>query len=220
LKEGTLDRVTRFQNALVSRATGGQFDGGDDEYARLRRELLADPILAAKAPAFVKRCSDSGQFWAFIKRERATYQERRDLIWTEFKPLIEHLESVDRAAGDESISQAVKEFGADAVQSAWQKALARRTPDPEGAITAARTLIESVCKHILDDAGIAYGDAEFPKLWALTAEQLNLMPAQHEQDVFKRILGNCQAGLCCKDWRQSEVGCRSAPIRRLLRNGG
>ena len=28
------------------------------------------------------------------------------------------------------------------------------------------------------------------------------------------------AGLCCKDWRQSEVGCRSAPIRRLLRNGG
>ena len=27
-------------------------------------------------------------------------------------------------------------------------------------------------------------------------------------------------GLCCKDWRQSEVGCRSAPIRRLLRNGG
>ncbi|WP_216621541.1 MMPL family transporter, partial [Mycolicibacterium fortuitum] len=26
-------------------------------------------------------------------------------------------------------------------------------------------------------------------------------------------------GLCCKDWRQSEVGCRSAPIRRLLRNG-
>ncbi|TYR19716.1 type VII secretion-associated protein, partial [Corynebacterium urealyticum] len=27
------------------------------------------------------------------------------------------------------------------------------------------------------------------------------------------------SGLCCKDWRQSEVGCRSAPIRRLLRNG-
>src|SRR3546814_20298754 len=29
----------------------------------------------------------------------------------------------------------------------------------------------------------------------------------------------CQHRLCCKDWRQSEVGCRSAPIRRLLRNG-
>ncbi|OPD99895.1 hypothetical protein APA08_33360 [Pseudomonas aeruginosa] len=31
---------------------------------------------------------------------------------------------------------------------------------------------------------------------------------------------NSAPGLCCKDWRQSEVGCRSAPIRRLLRNGG
>ena len=29
-----------------------------------------------------------------------------------------------------------------------------------------------------------------------------------------------QYRLCCKDWRQSQVGCRSAPIRRLLRNGG
>lgn len=33
-------------------------------------------------------------------------------------------------------------------------------------------------------------------------------------------VGKRNAGLCCKDWRQSEVGCRSAPIRRLLRNGG
>ncbi len=32
--------------------------------------------------------------------------------------------------------------------------------------------------------------------------------------------GEHQLRLCCKDWRQSEVGCRSAPIRRLLRNGG
>src|SRR3546814_900929 len=26
--------------------------------------------------------------------------------------------------------------------------------------------------------------------------------------------------VCGEDWRESEVGCRSAPIRRLLRNGG
>jgi ATP-binding cassette subfamily F protein 3 len=34
------------------------------------------------------------------------------------------------------------------------------------------------------------------------------------------LLFSAPDGLCCKDWRQSEVGCRSAPIRRLLRNGG
>jgi len=34
------------------------------------------------------------------------------------------------------------------------------------------------------------------------------------------VVGAFADRLCCKDWRQSEVGCRSAPIRRLLRNGG
>ncbi len=29
----------------------------------------------------------------------------------------------------------------------------RRLNDPEGAITAARTLLETVCKHMRDDAG-------------------------------------------------------------------
>ncbi len=41
-------------------------------------------------------------------------------------------------------------------------------------------------------------------------ELLSQIPASEE----------LMTGLCCKDWRQSEVGCRSAPIRRLLRNGG
>ena len=43
-------------------------------------------------------------------------------------------------------------------------------------------------------------------------------------DLPRNSMGKVQKkdlrGLCCKDWRQSEVGCRSAPIRRLLRNGG
>ena len=42
-------------------------------------------------------------------------------------------------------------------------------------------------------------------------------------DAFNQLqtyLAQIPNRLCCKDWRQSEVGCRSAPIRRLLRNGG
>ena len=39
-------------------------------------------------------------------------------------------------------------------------------------------------------------------------------------DLRRQHYGGEFARLCCKDWRQSEVGCRSAPIRRLLRNGG
>gem|GEM_PF-6805095 len=78
MKDSVLDRVTRLQNGLIARSTGGQFDGGDDEFAKLRREVLSDVALSAKAPALLKRCSDVGQFWAFIKYERSTYHERLD----------------------------------------------------------------------------------------------------------------------------------------------
>lgn len=34
-----------------------------------------------------------------------------------------------------------------------------RAADSEGAITAARSLLESVCKHILDAASVTYDDS-------------------------------------------------------------
>ena len=71
--------------------------------------------------------------------------------------------------------------------------MTRRSSAPEGAVTLARTILESVCKHALDDCGVDYGDAEMPKLWALTSQKLNLLPSQHDEDAFRRILGNCQA---------------------------
>lgn len=92
------------------------------------------------------------------------------------------------------ISGVLEAFDPEHVHAIWQKALARRTSDPEGAITAARTLLESVCKHILDDAGTPYpDDTDLPKLWAQVAKTLNLAPAQHQETVFRAILGNCQA---------------------------
>jgi hypothetical protein len=92
------------------------------------------------------------------------------------------------------ITAALKAFDPDHVHVAWQKALDRRERDPEGAITAARMLLETVCKSILDEADSAYPDtADLPKLWALAAELLNLAPHQHQEEVFKATLGNCQS---------------------------
>jgi abortive infection Abi-like protein len=192
--ETALDKATRLQNGLIARATGGAFDGDDREYKELRRLFASRADTRMKLPDFVRRSSDLGQFWAFIKTERGTYAERRGLIWDGFRPLVEYLEAQDHAPGTASISATLESFNPEHVHAAWQKALDRRIADPEGAITAARTLIETVCKHILDDAEADYpGDADLPKLWALAAEHLNLAPSQHEEVVFRAILGNCQA---------------------------
>ncbi len=193
MEETNLERAIRLQNGLIGWATNGEFEGGLKAYGELRTAFLADPVLAAKAPQFLRRCRDLNQFWEFIKNEYSSYRERREFLWEAFRPLLDHLDTVERSPSDEAISASLEGFKAEAVHAAWQKALMRRSSDPEGAITAARTLVESICKHILDDVGIAYGDADLPKLWALTAQQLNLLPAQHDHEAFKRILGNCQA---------------------------
>lgn len=68
----------------------------------------------------------------------------------------------------------------------------RMNEDPEGAITIARTLIETVCKHILDESGSAYDDgAELSLLYKNASGILNLSPDQHTQPIFKQILSGC-----------------------------
>jgi hypothetical protein len=42
----------------------------------------------------------------------------------------------------------------------WEKALQLRATDPDGAITSARTLLESTFKHVLDEKGISYSTTE------------------------------------------------------------
>jgi hypothetical protein len=80
------------------------------------------------------------------------------------------------------------------ISEAWSKALDRRHNDPDGAITAARTLLESVCKHILDERHVEYGDnADLPKLYGLTSKELNVAPSQHTEDAFKKILGGAHS---------------------------
>lgn len=125
----------------------------------------------------------------FPEEERA---QKRSLHMR-FQRIITRLEKMAASPSDVIITAAVENYGAGYVQEVWQRALERRNEDPEAAITAARTLLESTCKHILDDLGVTYEDRfDLPKLYRLTAEQLNLAPSQHTEHVFKQILGGCQ----------------------------
>lgn len=102
--------------------------------------------------------------------------------------------SRQRQPADALIASSLASFDELSVHKAWEKALSRRASDPEGAITAARTLLETVCKHIIEAAKGQYGDHDdLPKLYSSAAECLNLAPSQHSETVFKTILGNCQS---------------------------
>lgn len=189
-----LDKVRQLQDIFIARATGG--DPSDREYSKLRLELLRDSAIRERLPQFVRNCDELSKFWGFIKAKFRTYEERRMFIWEEFGSLIASLEQniIVAQPADDDISAILINFDTEHVHIAWQKALERRNHDPEAAITMARTLIEAVCKHILDEAGISHSDNDdLPQLYYETAKQLNLAPEQHQEKVFKQILGGCQS---------------------------
>ncbi|QOH80973.1 abortive infection family protein [Plesiomonas shigelloides] len=185
------DRVEYLQSLLIAEATGGVGDNND--YQSIRAELLDNHNVAYIIPRFIKTKRNLEQFWQYIKFEFPTYAERREFLWNEFNPLLEFLEKGLTNPADLSISEVLQNFDSESIQHAWTKALERKIRDPEGAITIARTILESVCKHILDEKNIEYSSTsiELSELYKLTAKELNMAPEQHNEPIFKQILGGC-----------------------------
>lgn len=184
--------ATSLQSLMIAIAQGGQ--EGEADYVRFRQALIGDPRIEPLLPIFVKACRTKLQFWGYIQPISNTYKGRREHIYGAFQRLLDFLEKGGSAPADKNVTGVLEKFDAAYVNAAWTKALERRTTDAEGAITSARTLLESVCKHILDEEQVSYDDKDdLPKLYRKTAEKLNIAPSQHTEEVFKMILGGCTA---------------------------
>lgn len=183
-----IEQAEVLEGLLIACATGGAAD--DSKYQFIRRELMGEPILGDLLPPFVRTYRNLSAFWSYIKHAAATYKERREIIGKAFTPLMDYLEGQNRAPGDKVTSNALETFDVDGVHAVWNKAIARRNTDPEGAITVARTLLETVTKRILDECGEPYSDKDdLPKLYNSAAKLLNLAPNQHTEEPIKAILG-------------------------------
>lgn len=182
-KLNELQLVEYFQDGIVAHATGGGFN--NQLYIETRRRLLENKSIEKLLPEWVVSKRTIDQFWTFIKGRFSTYQERREFLWNEFSPLLNYLEKKTSSPLEEIIV-----FDEAHIHDQWQKALDRKQTEPEGAITLARTLIESILKHILDEQNIEYNDgADLPELYKEVAKSLNLAPENHQEQIFKQILG-------------------------------
>lgn len=106
--------------------------------------------------------------------------------------------TVDAAAigspADAAISDTLAKFEPEQVHARWTAAMDRRSDDPAGAITLARTLLEDVCRWLLHDLDIPAADQDdLPTLYRKLSKALKLAPDDHSEQVFKQILGNCQS---------------------------
>lgn len=191
LPDALAQDVERLKAILIDFATGG---GGDEaEYRRLRSVVLGHPLLGPLAPPLLKRYRNLAEFWAFIKEQSPTYAGRRKFLREAFETLLAELDG-DFIRGGGEVELKLRGLGSDFVAEVWRKARLRCVDDPDGAITAARNLMESVCKHILDDLQKAYSPHDdLPALYSATAQELRIAPSQHTERVFRQILGGCQS---------------------------
>lgn len=187
----TLIQVETLKNILVSKATGGI--ANEFEYRSLRESLLKNQQIQKNLPRFLHTCRTISEFWGYIKQKSETYQGRRDYLRDEFNEVLTGLENSYVVPADYIITETLSgNVNAQYIQEAWTKSLERRESDPEGAITIARTLLESVCKFIMDHEGVKYEDKwEMPQLYKGAQAVLNLSPDNHTEDIFKQILGGC-----------------------------
>ncbi|MDX4047698.1 abortive infection family protein [Aliarcobacter skirrowii] len=179
--------VDSFHNMLSGAATGGKFD--DKLYKYMRNKIVQTKTFEKLLPSWVKTNRDIGQFWSFIKLKFGTYAERREFLKNEFSPLLDFLEFNNELPIDNHIK-----FDELYIHEQWKKAIERKSNDPEGAITIARTLIESVLKYILSEQNISFSaSADLSELYKAVAKSLNLAPEQHQESIFKQILGGSSA---------------------------
>lgn len=188
--EGVYIKANRMKEIMLIRAVSRE--GNNEEYQELRREVMQYPPIKILIPECVRTCRNLQEFWYFISPKFPHWAERRAYIAEQFAPMLNLLEADASLAVGTSVDGALAAVNWENVQGHWAKVQERMSTDPTGAITRARTLVESVCKHILDETGTPYTDKEdLPTLYGKTVKQLQLHPSQQTSGTMKQIMGGC-----------------------------
>lgn len=186
------ERADALQSILLARATGE--DPSDQDYRSLRTYFVQSPY-AHFLPAWLRSKRSLGQFWPFIKTLYGTYRERRAFIYDELSAFIEATEKNLASPVEKSMAKLLGYPSHQSVVACWHKCADRVRSDPEGAVTAARTLIESVLKHIVSDLEISIEkkNPDLSQLYAAVAKRLSLSPKNHNETLIKGILSGCNS---------------------------
>jgi hypothetical protein len=188
ISDTTLEQARMLENILLAACEGQRTS--NQLYTQLRAMLLDEPSIKPLLPSFVRTSRDLNHFWSYIKGQSDRWDPRRSHVREAMTPLIDYLEGANRTPVDNVVSNVLQNFDVEGVHKVWIKALERRHTDPEGAITSARTLLETVCKRVLDETETEYDDkADLPALYKIVATKLNIAPSQHTEEIFRRILG-------------------------------
>ena len=195
--------VGRMENILTAVATGQAADTSD--FADVRDVLVQSSLVQGVLPDFVIICHTPGEFEGMMKREVGGYRERRQFISDAFAPMKAVLTSDRGGALHEPMTLVLSRY--DRLMATWMQARNRVSDDPAGAITAARSLVESAFKHSLDEHGIQYTSSDdAPKLAKrYLSNCLGSVPPQSAEAV-RKLYGNVTTAVHALSQMRNELG--------------
>ncbi|MFZ2975418.1 MAG: abortive infection family protein [Candidatus Moraniibacteriota bacterium] len=187
-KERINNVIAEFEKKAIGIATNFS-DSDYEQYESARNDLLSEPLLHPIIPDWIIKYRWGGRFRSFMQQMSGQYAPRRKFIWDsihELRQFVERGEGQPVSLSFDEIKHAIKTAS---LEGLWKKIHARRDNDPEGAITASKTMLESTMKYILDELGEEYSEKEdMLDLYKKVSQELNLSPGNHHEKIFKQIL--------------------------------
>ena len=147
-----------------------------------------------KTPDIIRKHTSLDQCWSFITSNCDEYQETREFISAEFADFLKSLNESNHSTISKSLSNPISAtVDTNTINDQIRKGLNRVEDDPDGAITTARTILETTCKFIAPKIGVQYEENTTKLSWIYSkvSKKLNLKPDQHNEVIFKKILGGC-----------------------------
>ena len=188
--------ITEFEKfyTILNRTVGGysidEFRKARADYDSLRGAILSNAELISKMPSFIRDCHTLYEFSDFIKSKGNT-RERRAYLKKELGPANAFVYQISFTPGDEVISEILSHR--ERLNDAWEKALQRRATDPDGAITSARSLLETTFKHVLDEKGLQANydnNTTLPDLCFRASNAIAIHPQSTTDDQLKKLFGS------------------------------
>lgn len=167
------------------------------DYRTVHKRLFESSTARRVADKSLRRYQTPDLLWGYLRSQATgsgSWQLRRNAAHELIDPVLDALHDQTEMPADDLVTLATTRLNAASVSEAWTRALDRRDSHPDGAITMARTLLESTLKTILDDRHVTYkADADLPALYKAVSKELNLSAGAHTEQAFKQILGGCHS---------------------------
>ena len=184
------ENVKILYNTLVSVSTGTSYNDPVivSNFENSRKFIINNRIISDLIPDYVKKYRDLPSYWGYIKNISKTYEGRRLHLSDTFERLFDYFDRPAAIDPTETLSLNQEKLSSGYVQELWEKAVSRLETDPEGAITASRTVIEATCKFILEKKAIPInGNPDLTNLFKMTANSLSLAPGAKTKNSINQI---------------------------------